>query len=144
MIVYLIKDGAGNLIPTDNNSRDYVRDKIPIGRPIRASLKKARNYKHHRKFFALLRIVMDNTEAFSSQEELLDWLKLKVGWVRTREISTKSGEKMTVYIPRSISFDDMDQDQFEAFYDRAVSKILEEILTGMSSQDLDREMGTFL
>lgn len=144
MIVYLIKDGAGNLIPTDNNSRDYVRDKIPVGQPIRASLKKARNYKHHRKFFALLRLVLENTEKFESQEELLDWLKLKTHWVRTREITTKDGDTMTVYIPRSISFDDMDQDQFEAFYDRAVNKILEEVLTGMSERELDREMGTFL
>jgi hypothetical protein len=80
----------------------------------KADLKKARNPDHHRKGFALINLIFNSQEKYTTMEDLLTELKLLTGWYR--EHVRSNGE--LVYIPKSISFADMDQMEFETFYDR--------------------------
>jgi len=78
--------------------------------------RKARNPGHHRKGFALLNLIFENQERYRTIEDLLVEVKLKAGWY-TEHIRSDGA---ITYIPKSISFADMDQLEFEAFYSHLI------------------------
>ncbi len=97
--------------------------------------RRARNADHHRKFFAMLAIVLDNQNFYKTTDDLLDVCKLAVGHVRT--VETRSG---TVRIPKSIAFESMDQDAFNEFYNRAVDWVIAEVIPGLERENLEAEV----
>ena len=98
-------------------------------------VKRRRNIQFHRKFFAMLSIIMDNQDYYKSIDDLLDVCKLRIGHCRT--VVTKDGE---VQIPKSISFAAMDNAAFSEFYDRACHWVASEVVPGLKRHDLDEEV----
>lgn len=88
----------------------------------KADLKKARNPGHHRKAFALIKLIFDSQERYTTMEDLLVELKLQCGWYLEHVRST--GE--LIYVPKSIAFENMDQLEFEGFYDRLVDVAIQD------------------
>ncbi len=103
---------------------------------VTVSIRRSRNGKHHRKLFALLKIVFDNQTAFATTEQLLDALKLATGLFDIGK--TVDGIPFTS--PRSISFASMCQSEFEQWYDKAVEVILTKILPGVNRADLEAQV----
>src|SRR4051812_9943034 len=61
-----------NLIAADMAAADWLKDNVKDGREVIVTIRKARNPKHLRKVFALLQLVLDNTEGkWSGTEDLL-------------------------------------------------------------------------
>jgi len=81
--------------------------------------RKDRNPQHHRLFFTMLQKAFENQERYDNIEDLLIEVKLKCGWYQ-EHITTKG---KIVYIPKSIAFENMDQNEFKSFYDKAVNVI---------------------
>lgn len=102
-------------------------------------VRKARNVQHFRKFYALMTLVFQNQERYTSLDELVDVVKIYVGWCDIME--TASGEK--VYRPRSLSFSRMDQIEFDGFYGRVIDMILTRFLPTVTREDLERELLEF-
>lgn len=105
---------------------DTEFEKIGFGEVWTTEFKKMRNWKFHRKFFAMLNIVFENMDHEVREKRnvhtvdgLLIDLKILLGhydlWV--------SLEGNAVYIPKSISFAAMDQIEFHAFYKHALDVI---------------------
>lgn len=124
----------GALRPADRVAEEAFA-KVKPGEVVRVEMKRPRNAKHHRKYWALLALVVDNLDQSVSVETLHDWMKLKVGCVRL--LRTKSG---LVELPGSISFEKMDQSQFEEFYEKALQYVLTEILPGVGKKELEEEV----
>lgn len=110
------------LRPTDQQSAEALASlnpgevvKVEITRPSQRSVAM------HRKFFALLAIIAD--QQGWTTDQCLEWCKLAVGHVDT--IYDRDG---VVYIPKSISFARMPQAEFNEFFDRALTAILERLL----------------
>ncbi len=103
-------------------------------------MKRARNPKYHRKFFALLNLVFGNQSRFHSLDELLDAIKCYVGHCRTMRM--RDGTEYR--IPKSISFAKMDQSAFDVFYNRVVDMICREVLPRVKREDLERELAEIL
>lgn len=82
----------------------------------KADIRKARNPGYHRRAFALIKLIFESQERYTSIEDLLVELKLQCGWYV--EHVRHSGE--LIYVAKSIAFESMDQLQFERFYDRLV------------------------
>jgi hypothetical protein len=82
----------------------------------KCDIRRARNPDHHRKGFALIKLIFDSQEKYRTIEDLLVELKLQTGWYR--EHIRSNGE--LIYVPKSISFADMDQLEFEAFYETLI------------------------
>jgi len=78
-------------------------------------VKRIRSLEQHRKFFALVKVYMEASGRFKTVEECLQVLKICLGYSHTVEYK---GQKYIV--PDSISFESMDQDKFNVFFDRAV------------------------
>lgn len=102
------------LRPTDWTADEFLAG-IPDGKEVMVIVRRSRSPEHHRRFFALLRRVTENSDHWQDEDELLDAIKIAVG--HTRLIHRFDG---TVdRIPRSINFASMPQDEFNRFYKRA-------------------------
>lgn len=109
---------------------------LPAGTPFRVvATVNPRNAAAHRFYFGLLGVVAENTDY--NTEQLLTLIKIGVGHV-TEYIMPQTGE--VVLVPRSISWAKMDETEFRSFVDRSINFILERILPGSTSEELEREV----
>jgi len=104
------------LVPTSQHDQDQLL-KLRVGSEYKARITKARNPKHHRKGFALLNMIFENQDKYATLEDLRTELKLLTGWYDHHV--RLNGE--VIYKPKSMSFADMDQTQFEEWYDRTLT-----------------------
>ena len=108
---------------------------IGQGEIVGVEIKRPRNVRFHRKFFAMLSIILQNQDYYKSIDDLLCVCKLRTG--HCHSVMTKLGE---VQIPDSISFAAMDDVAFSAFYDRAVAWVCQEVIPGLERKHLDEEV----
>lgn len=131
----LMRRTLGNrLEPIDDMGREILGHLD--GGIVKVALTKARNVGHHRKLFALLSLIYSNQSHYHSVEELLDAIKVYVGHCSVMQL--RDGTE--VRVPKSISFSNMDQVEFNAFWDRVVKVVCEQILPGVTAEELEREL----
>ncbi|HQC63267.1 MAG TPA: DUF1367 family protein [Candidatus Marinimicrobia bacterium] len=116
MEIFLVKTQSGVLAPFDDADAQRMA-KIKTNEVVRAEITKPRNLLFHKKFMALVRLVFENQERYNSIEDLLVEFKLKVG--HYKEHITTDGK--IVYVPKSISFSQMDEYEFNEFYNKALN-----------------------
>lgn len=132
------------LVPLDDNERAQYNQLRP-GCDVRVTITMPRNIRFHRKFFALLNIVLDNLpESLQSQrhissvESLLSAIKIDMGYFEIVNIDGRNVIKL-----KSISFAKMDEAAFSRFYDLAVDDILKNYLCGTDCNSLLHEVEEF-
>lgn len=130
---------AGKLVPVDHDG--VMLCAKYAGKDVLAGITRPRNLKHHMKFFALLNLLWENTvcgERYPSREALRYALTMAVGYVEV--IPTRKGEKE---VPKSLSFESMDQTEFSEFYDAVVRLVIKEVLPNLTEKDLEQELLEF-
>ena len=142
------KTHAG-LIPANEKASEWFH-KQKSGSPINILVSSPRNAGFHRKFFAMLNIAYENHEwpeidtkygkAKCSFEMFRSYVTVKAGHY-TVEL-TPSGEVRAT--PKSISFGNMEQEEFEQLYSDVLDLILREFLTGWSDDDLKNAVNQML
>lgn len=105
--------------PISKAARDFHAG-TKLGQVVEMKARRPRNPKHHRKLFALLGIVVDNTELFANTDDALTGLKAVMGYGRWHRIE---GTSKDLFYPDSIAFDAMSQAEFEPFYDQALAAV---------------------
>jgi hypothetical protein len=105
--------------PVSAAARDF-HAKTKLGRIVEVRARRPRNPQHHRKLFALLSLVVDNTELFANTDDALVGLKAVMGFGRWERIK---GTSKDMFYPQSIAFDAMSQDDFNEFYDAAIAAV---------------------
>ena len=83
----------------------------------------------------MLNLVFENQETYPSKDVLLDVLKLEIGHCYT----VKKGDEFW-QIPKSISYAEMTNEEFQDFYNRAVHWICTVAIPEMDKNDLDEEV----
>ena len=126
--LFLAKTLTG-LVPTDDASRDALRP-VKLGTVMRCKVSRMRNAAHHRKFFALLNTVWSGCGQWPTVDALLTDLKFRLR--HTEDVLLVSTGEI-VRIPKSISFAQMEQPEFDAFYQRALAELCE--MAGGIEQD---------
>lgn len=100
---------------------DYEKLKrIKPNEMIECEIKKKRNIKFHRKFFALMNMIYQNQERYNNIDDLREDLTIEAGYFIKRE--NINGE--VIKRAKSISFAKMDEHEFNNFY----SAVLDEIV----------------
>jgi hypothetical protein len=127
---YFIKKN-GALVPGDGDAA-LAFVKMKDGKGYLINVTRPRNVLHHRKLFALLSVVQDNTDKWPTVETLLDDLKISTGLFETR-VNAVTG--IPYVVAKSISFASMAQDEFEEFFQRAIDIISKQVLE-MDRDDL--------
>lgn len=107
-------------MPYDEKTAEVV-GKIRLDDEIFVEYKPKRNYKNHKRFFSMLQSVIYNTDYYKSVDELLSMLKLKTGHFEI--VVSHRGE--TLYIPKSIDFSSMPEDEFREFFSSCIDVLLE-------------------
>lgn len=124
-----------SLIPIDEEGKDALAG-IGQGELIKVKITKARNLKHHKKFFSMLNLVLDNQESYPTLKHLLTAVKLEAGWYEDVPISVKG---VPHFIPKSISFAKMDQLEFDDFYMQAIAACCR-LLPHLNARDIEAEV----
>ena len=106
-------------VPKSNAAREF-HAKTKLGQIVEMKARRPRNTQHHRKLFALLSLVAENNEQFSGPEDVLIAVKAATGHGRWLKLE---GATREVFMPDSIDFASMSQDEFEPFYDAAVAAV---------------------
>lgn len=155
----IVKDGFKWALGDDAAREAFA--KFKQGDELLVDFKRNRNIQHHRKLFALLKIAVDNSDAYASVDTLLDAIKIDTGYADVgmiklrrdrwagmldkflalfREHDIPEPTYAIVIKPQSISFASMSQDKFEPFYDAAVQFVIREVLPGIDRADLELEV----
>lgn len=116
--IFLERTVAG-LKAVDDQGTEILR-KVKVGEIVQCELNKPRNLAHHRKFWALLNVFWAAAGDWSSPYGVLIELKVRLGHVQ-EVLIRETGE--IVKVPKSISFAQMDQNEFDTFYERALMEL---------------------
>lgn len=133
------------LVPLHDSDLD-LKKRLRVGSVVRCKVSNPRNYEHHKKFFALVRLTFDNlplplVEKWNIRNEydMLRRFKRDLGYF-TNTIS-EYGEHEIEYL--SISFAAMEQHEFEQFYNQCIDLVLFKYIKGIDKQDLITEIENF-
>ena len=122
------------LVPDDADAIEYAQA-AKEGQLFVIDLKVQRNVKQHRLFFRLLNFVVNQSDKYTSVDQLLVSLKIATGRVDT--IIGRDGK--TYFVPQSISFASMDGVKFQRFFKACVDLICERFVPTLNSDELLRE-----
>jgi hypothetical protein len=141
--IYLVKR-HGRLVAFGLEDAEKIAG-LAAETPIKAVLSLPRNVRFHRKFFALLNMVMDNMPddlvlttpdgqalQVRTVDDLLWHIKMQAGHYEQR---VTLGGRVT-YEAKSISFAAMDEGQFNQFYDDAIKIICKYFLPHVTAEEI--------
>lgn len=137
----MLKRTLRGLEPTDETALAYLR-RVKQGDVVLCEVRRPRSLAQHRKFRALLNLVWAATGNWDSVEDLHNEIKFRTGWVtRQRVVDHRTGEVIgEIVVPRSTSFDGMDQDEFNQYMESAIRVVCEELMPGVDDSMLREEI----
>lgn len=133
------------LVPMYDSDLD-LKKRLKLGTVVKCKVSNPRNYEHHKKFFALVRLTFDNLPCYlaetwkiHNEEDMLRRFKRDLGYYTTTR--NERGECEIEY--QSISFAAMEQYEFERFYNQCVDLVLHKYIKGIDKRDLITEIENF-
>lgn len=138
----LRKIQGGSLIPADDESAEALT-RIKPGETVRVKWSRPRNVKLHRKFFAMLNVGFDAWEPPKLEHHNLPVQK---NFERFRKDVVIAAGYYTVVAnlkgevraeAHSISFANMEEDEFNAVYSKCADVLLQRVLRNYTRSDLD-------
>ena len=131
--IYLSKLPSGTFSPADNHSMSEMSN-FKIGETYKFKYSKPRNYKFHKKYFALLNLAFDNQDDYETLEHFRDAVTMQSGWYD----SHMSLNGNLVFKPKSISFAKMDDHEFNKMYSKTINVILKYIMPGSTRAEIEK------
>lgn len=142
MEVLLTKTPQGYMIPLSESEADKCK-RFKVGSTVRAEVSAMRNWKFHKKFFAMLDVGFD---AFDPPESEHRGLPVQKNRERFRKdciiaagfydaVANLNGEVRAE--AHSISFASMDDAEFERVYSAVADVLLQKVLRNYTRADLD-------
>jgi len=132
---YASIDGVGRIRPAHSGDHDQL-SKLPKGEVMQFDVKRPRNVRFHRKYFALLNLGFDNQDRYSNFDHFRKVVQMKAG--HFDEVATDKG---LVFLPRSISFSDMDETAFSELYDGVLDVVAD--MLGTAPDDIRAAVAEF-
>ena len=131
-----VRNTLSGLVPLYSSDLEEKR-KLKLGEDYEVTIKRPRNIRFHKLFFALLNIGYENTQLDMPFDTYRKYAVMKAGFVRT--YATPSG---AYFEPESIAFSNMDEDTFREVYDRVLDVIIKDI--GATREDIETMLAGFI
>lgn len=131
----LFRKALGSLEPVDDIGTVALQ-KIAFGNIVTCEIRQPRNIYHHRLFFAMVNMVYQNQDRYDTADQVLTVIKIGIGHADT--LVMPSGT--IVYQPKSISFANMDQTEFNRFFDLAVDFVCKRIIPSLDNAELTQRV----
>ena len=129
----------GALVPADEHASKALRDRdYDVGDVVFAEIRKPRNPKYHRLAHALGKMVADNVDDFEGMpaHRVLKRLQLECG-AGCDEIAYRIAGQMVVQrLPKSLSSESMDQDDFSEFYRQICHHVGKTYFAGLDAEQV--------
>lgn len=138
MKIHLVKIN-NNLVPSLPIDEEKL-SKWKYGEILEVEVKKPRNIKSHRKFFALLNVAFENQDKYTTFHDFRVEVELKCG--NYREHVTTKGH--LIYVPKSISFASMDETEFSMLYDKAIEVIIRDFCQGSTEKEIQQKVSEIM
>jgi hypothetical protein len=129
------RNTLSGLVPLYPSDFDEKR-KLKLGQDYEVIIKRPRNLGFHKKFFALLNIGFENTSLDMSLTAYRHYITIKAGFFTAYQTT-----KGIFYEPDSISFTNMDNDEFQEVYSRVLDRIIEDI--GATKEEIEKQLIDF-
>lgn len=133
--MYLIKQDNGTYIPIDDQDYDDSK-KIGVGKIVKAT--QPRNFKHHKKAFALLKVGYENQDTYLNSEIHRKAMTIMAGYYD--EVIDKKGD--THYWAKSLAYNTMSKKDFESWYEAMVRVVANDL--EIEVDDLENNLETAL
>lgn len=124
-----------SLVPTDEEAQ-AVLGKVKMGESVTVEIKRARNPRQHRLYWALIGKLFEHQDTYTTQKQYSNAIKCAVGWCDTTELT--NGKLMMV--PKSISFANMPQSDFEPFFEKVLDLVTTKIWPNLAKEELRQEI----
>ena len=131
-----VQNTLHGLVPLYDADLDEKR-KLKLGETYEVEIKRPRNVKFHRKFFALINEGWSNTETDMPVDVYRKWVTMRAGYYTIYH--TPKGQ---LYEPVSISFSNMDEDAFQEVYSRVLDVIIDDL--GVTADEMNQQIMSFL
>lgn len=130
----LFQKGLTGFTPFNEEAAEFF-DTIKTGRIVELKGTRVRNGGYHRLFFAMLKLIADNSTPAINMKAALHFAKLATG---TGEV-VKDSRGEAHFVPGSISFAKMDQAAFEAFVQSAIPPLVGRFMAGTAPETVIAE-----
>lgn len=130
----LYQKGLDGFRPFNDEAQEFYAS-VAMGRIVSLEGVKVRNGGFHRLFFAMLKMISENSNPPISQKAALHFAKLASG---TGEV-IKDSRGESHFVPGSISFAKLDQAGFEAFVQSAIPPLVGRFMQGTAPDALIAE-----
>lgn len=135
MAKVFLKKTLRGFIPADQASEEALK-RFKVNEVAKAEVVKPRSYQHHKLAFALLNLTFANQERYAGFEHFRKAVALAAGHVE--ELITTQGE--IIMIPGSLSYDALDQIEFEKVFASMMRVCADEFLGGVDQSVLRAEV----
>lgn len=131
----LLQRHLGSLRPCDALGAQQI-DKIKPNEVVRAEIKRVRNPKQHRLYWAAINLCFMHQDRYATAEQLHNAVKVWLGYYE--EMVDRTGKRIA--IPKSIAFGNMPQDEWEQFFDRFIKLVCEQLIPNVTDEELRAEL----
>ena len=112
----------GVLIGADDESSEKLAE-LGLDTLVKCSTSKHRNYENHKRFFAFVKTAFDMQTHFDNYDIFRKWLTMGAGYYD----STVTPKGVTIFIPQSISFEKLDEEEFKQLFKKCVDYYLKQL-----------------
>lgn len=140
--IVLTKLPSGALAPADAQAAEFIA-KLKLGGAVKVKVTQPRNYRFHKKLFALLNLAFESWEPEGKEykgelvaknfDQFRNDVTVLAGFYDTT-VTLKGDVRL---VAKSISFANMEQDDFDKLYNAVVNVLLARVLTKYTRDDLD-------
>lgn len=135
---------ASGLVPVDDYAYDEKK-KLKVGEVYTAEIKQSRNYRFHKLYFALINCAWEylperQTQGFRSKENLRKYVEVAAGHC---EPFYSPAKREWLEVPKSISFDTMDEAEFRDLYERVKDVIFSILGNYITIEEFEKNMANF-
>jgi len=124
------------ILPLHDSDNEEVQ-KLKADKDYKFKVTAPRNYKFHKKLFALINLGYQNSDHGDMNfEEFRAYVTMKAGYYT--KVTSFSGE---FYLPKSINFASMDNLEFEKLYSSSINVIIK--IIGCTTEDIENELINF-
>lgn len=144
MKIYVVKTEQG-LIPATEYDFEYAKT-MKNGEVYGVDIKVSRNPRFHRKYMALMRTaweyLRENQQEFFHKDfdNFRKTIEIAAGWCET---VYSIGERRWIEVPKSVSFDAIEEHQFRELYERVKDVLFETALKGISEEEFMKNLIDF-
>lgn len=131
-------NGVACLVPGDEETEAWLKRR-KFGDAVALNPDHVRNAKQSKYYWCVMGIVAENHAELKDKDSASDAIQHLAGDVDVIRYTLQSGERIFQARPRSLSFQSMKDEHFEAYMQKAFEIIEAELLPGIDLEELRKE-----